>query len=61
MPTFGSYTVGLYYQNKIFADNGLKPPTNETEFMNVCKALQAKGITPMIAPAQDGIIRPSST
>src|SRR5882724_8563615 len=29
VPVFGSYTVGLYYQNKIFADNGLKPPTNE--------------------------------
>jgi len=56
VPTFGSYTVGLYYQNKIFADNGIKPPTNETEFMAVCKALQAKGVTPMIAPAQDGII-----
>lgn len=56
VPVFGSYTVGLYYQNKIFADNGIKPPTNETEFMQVCKTLQDKGITPMIAPAQDGII-----
>ena len=56
VPALGSYTVGLYYQNKIFADNGLKPPANETEFMAVCKALQAKGINPMIAPAQDGVI-----
>jgi len=56
VPVFGSYTVGLYYQNKIFADNGIKPPTNETEFMAVCKTLKDKGITPMIAPAQDGII-----
>jgi raffinose/stachyose/melibiose transport system substrate-binding protein len=56
VPVFGSYTVGLYYQKKIFADNGLKPPANETEFMKLCSDLKAKGITPMIAPAQDGII-----
>ena len=56
VPVFGSYTVGLYYHNKIFADNGLTPPSNQTEFMAVCKALKDKGITPMIAPAQDGII-----
>jgi len=56
VPVFGSYTVGLYYQKKIFADNGLKPPTNETEFFKVCDALKAKHITPMVAPAQDGII-----
>ncbi len=55
-PILGSYTVGLYYQRKVFADNGLTPPTNETEFMKLCATLKAKGITPMIAPAQDGII-----
>lgn len=56
VPVFGSYTVGLYYHKAIFADNGLTPPTNKSEFMAVCKALQDKGITPMIAPSQDGII-----
>jgi ABC-type glycerol-3-phosphate transport system substrate-binding protein len=55
-PILGSYTVGLYYQRKVFEENGLKPPTNQTEFMAVCQALKDKGITPMIAPAQDGII-----
>lgn len=56
VPTFGSYTVGLYYQKAIFADNNLAPPTNEAEFLKVCKALQDKGITPMIMPAQDGVL-----
>ena len=55
-PILGSYTVGLYYQRKVFDENGLKPPTNQSEFMALCKTLQDKGITPMIAPAQDGII-----
>ena len=56
VPVFGSYTVGLYYQKKTFADNNLTPPTDETSFMAVCKALQAKSITPMISPGQDGIL-----
>ncbi|WDR06499.1 extracellular solute-binding protein [Devosia rhodophyticola] len=55
-PILGSYTVGLYYQRKIFEENGLTPPTNQTEFMALCDTLREKGITPMIAPAQDGII-----
>ncbi len=56
VPVLGSYTVGLYYHRQIFADNGLTPPTTMAEFHEVCKALQEKGITPMIAPAQDGVI-----
>ncbi len=55
-PILGSYTVGLYYHRKIFADNGLTPPTNQSEFMALCQTLRDKGIVPMIAPAQDGII-----
>ena len=55
-PILGSYTVGLYYHRKVFADNGLTPPTNQTEFMALCQTLKDKGIVPMIAPAQDGII-----
>jgi raffinose/stachyose/melibiose transport system substrate-binding protein len=56
VPVLGSYTVGLYYQRKIFADNNLTPPTTMEEFHTLCKTLQDKGITPMIAPAQDGVI-----
>lgn len=55
-PILGSYTVGLYYHRKIFAEHGLTPPSNQTEFMALCDTLRDKGITPMIAPAQDGII-----
>ena len=55
-PILGSYTVGLYYHRKVFADNGLTPPTNQTELMALCQTLKSKGIVPMIAPAQDGII-----
>ncbi|MEO7220845.1 MAG: extracellular solute-binding protein [Devosia sp.] len=55
-PILGSYTVGLYYHRKVFADNGLTPPTNQSEFMALCQTLKDKGIVPMIAPAQDGII-----
>lgn len=56
VPSFGAFTVGLYYQKKIFADNNLEPPKNQTEFMQVCKALKAKGITPIVMPAQDGVL-----
>ena len=46
VPVFGSYTVGLYYQKKIFAENDLKPPQDETEFMHVCEVLKSKGVVP---------------
>jgi raffinose/stachyose/melibiose transport system substrate-binding protein len=55
-PILGSYTVGLYYHRKVFAENGLTPPSNQSEFMALCQTLKDKGIVPMIAPAQDGII-----
>ena len=55
-PILGSYTVGLYYHRKIFAEHGVEPPTNQSEFMALCNTLKDKGVTPMIAPAQDGII-----
>jgi raffinose/stachyose/melibiose transport system substrate-binding protein len=56
MPVLGAYTVGLYYNRDIFDANGLKPPTTATELMKLCADLKAKGITPMIAPSQDGVI-----
>lgn len=55
-PILGSYTVGLYYHRPVFEEHGLTPPTNQTEFMALCGQLRDLGITPMIAPAQDGII-----
>lgn len=56
VPVFGSYTVALFYQKKDFEAAGVTPPTNATEFLAVCEALKAKGITPMISPGQDGIL-----
>jgi raffinose/stachyose/melibiose transport system substrate-binding protein len=56
VPILGAYTVGLYYNRDIFAREGLTPPATWDEFFAVAKALKAKNIAPMIAPAQDGTI-----
>nr|WP_232345479.1 ABC transporter substrate-binding protein [Paenactinomyces guangxiensis] len=37
----------LWYNKKIFEQNGLKPPTTFEEFFQVADALKAKGITPL--------------
>jgi glucose/mannose transport system substrate-binding protein len=37
----------LWYNKKIFSDNGLQPPTTWDEFKTVADALMAKGITPL--------------
>nr|WP_243296643.1 ABC transporter substrate-binding protein [Bacillus litorisediminis] len=37
----------LWYNKKIFEENGLEPPTTFDEFFEVADALQAKGITPL--------------
>lgn len=46
VPTGVSYYTGVFYNKKIFADNGLKVPTTWSEFTAVVDALKAKGITP---------------
>jgi len=56
VPVFGEYTVGLYYNKDIFAANSLSPPKTSDELMKLCGVLKAKGIAPMIAPSQDGVI-----
>jgi raffinose/stachyose/melibiose transport system substrate-binding protein len=56
VPVFGEYTVGLYYNKDIFAANSLIPPKTSDELMKLCAVLKGKGIAPMIAPAQDGVI-----
>lgn len=41
-----AYTgVGLYYNKKIFSDNGLTPPKTYDDLINIAKKLKAKGIT----------------
>jgi raffinose/stachyose/melibiose transport system substrate-binding protein len=56
VPVLGAYTVGLYYNVDIFAKNGLAPPKTASELFAIARTLKAKGITPMIAPSQDGVI-----
>lgn len=46
VPTGVSYYTGVFYNKKIFADNGLKVPTRWSEFTAVVDALKAKSITP---------------
>ncbi len=46
VPTGVSYYTGVFYNKKIFADNGLAVPTTWSEFTAVVDALKAKGITP---------------
>jgi len=43
----------LWINAKIFADNGLKPPTNWDEFNTVSEALLGKGITPLAHGGQN--------
>lgn len=37
----------MWYNIKVFNDNGLKPPTTMDEFFTVAEALKGKGITPL--------------
>ncbi|RDI36472.1 ABC transporter substrate-binding protein [Falsibacillus pallidus] len=41
----------IFYNKKIFKDNGIDVPTTYEEFLNVCEKLKDKGITPI---AQSG-------
>ena len=58
VPTGLSYYSGLTYNKKIFADNNLQVPTTWDDFVKVCEALKAKGITPISIGGKDtaGII-----
>jgi len=58
VPTGLSYYSGLTYNKKIFADNNLQVPTTWDDFVKLCEALKAKGITPISIGGKDtaGII-----
>ncbi|MBV9539243.1 MAG: extracellular solute-binding protein [Acidisphaera sp.] len=56
VPIMGYFTVALYYNRDIFDRQKLTPPKTWDEFFDTSKALKAKGISPVICPAQDGII-----
>ncbi len=38
---------GLYYNEQLFADNGLQPPATWDDLMASCQTLRAKGISPI--------------
>jgi glucose/mannose transport system substrate-binding protein len=44
----------LYFNKKVFADNGLTPPSTMSEFVTVAEALQAKGIVPFAMGSKAG-------
>ena len=43
----------IFYNKKIFADNGLKVPASYDEFMRLCATLRGKGILPVVMGNQD--------
>ncbi len=45
--------VAFFYNKKVFARSGVKPPTNWDEFHAVCAKLQADSITPLALGAKD--------
>jgi raffinose/stachyose/melibiose transport system substrate-binding protein len=47
------YAEGVFYNKKMFADNGLKVPTTWDEFLKVCETLKSKKITPIALAGKD--------
>lgn len=46
--------MGVFYNKKIFADNGISVPQTYDEFINACKKLKAAGIIPIAAGGASG-------
>lgn len=44
---------GVYYNKDIFAENNLSIPKTYDEFINICKTLKEKGITPLGITSKD--------
>jgi raffinose/stachyose/melibiose transport system substrate-binding protein len=40
--------LGVYYNKKVFAENNISLPKSYDDFLNICKTLQAKGLTPVL-------------
>ncbi|BCO29797.1 hypothetical protein MIZ03_4721 [Rhodoferax lithotrophicus] len=45
--------VAFFYNKKVFAQHGLKPPGNWAEFLAVCATLKAHGVVPIALGAKD--------
>lgn len=52
LPRNSDYEV-IYYNKKLFADNGVKVPTTLTELLDAAKAFRDKGIAPMSINGKD--------
>jgi raffinose/stachyose/melibiose transport system substrate-binding protein len=52
LPRNSDYEV-IYYNKKMFADNGVKVPTTYNELLDAAKAFRAKGIIPMSTNGKD--------
>jgi glucose/mannose transport system substrate-binding protein len=44
----------LWYNKKLFEDNGLKPPTTWSEFFRISDAFKAKRIVPLVIGTKEG-------
>ena len=53
VPTGLSYYTGMFYNKKIFSDNGITVPTTWQELMAACDKLKAKGIVPVGIAGKD--------
>ncbi len=51
--TYTTPVSALFYNKKIFDDNGVKAPTTFDELVQVCQTLKSKGITPIGISAKD--------
>ncbi|GAA1883902.1 hypothetical protein GCM10009814_12640 [Lapillicoccus jejuensis] len=53
VPTGLSYYTGMFYNKKIFQQNGISVPTTWDELVTACEALKAKGVTPLGIAGKD--------
>ncbi|MBF0277015.1 MAG: extracellular solute-binding protein [SAR324 cluster bacterium] len=56
VPMLGQYTAALYYHRKVIEKYGLTAPKTWEELISAFKTLKKNGETPLILPAQDGIV-----
>ncbi len=53
LPHWEASISGTLYNKEIFEEYGLAIPENQEEFMEVCRILREKGVTPLYLPAKE--------